>query len=107
MNFDDLKLEAIPMGRDLLLLVTGGEVHIGASSTAYWKDGSVEVETTSVPGHKEYTICGKYASLAASSLHRTVTVVMGIHYDDLNREQIMQITDSTDQLLQQYLDSHQ
>ena len=34
--FSDIKLEAASLGRDLLVTITGGEVHIGAASTDYW-----------------------------------------------------------------------
>lgn len=103
MTFDDLKLQAVPMGRDLLLLITGGEAHIGAASTAYWIDSEVEVHTSSVPGHKEHTLTDNMARRAASELKRTVTIVMGIHYDGLSLAEIKLISDQTNTLLEEYL----
>lgn len=103
-SFDDINLQAIPAGRDLLLMVTGGEAHIGAASTAYASGEGVQVQTTVVPGHKEHVLTEGMAKRAAEALNRTVTVVMGIHYDDLSREEIHRISEITRALLEQWLD---
>lgn len=101
--FSDIKLEAASLGQDLLVTITGGEVHIGAASTAYWTEGRVEVQTTAVPGHKEHVLSVKLAQRAAAQLQCTVTLVMGIHYDHLTRQEIEQISVRTEQLMEQYL----
>lgn len=101
--FSDIKLEAVSLGQDLLVRITGGEVHIGAASTAYWNEDKVEVQTATVPGHKEHVLTVKLAQRAAAYLHCTVTLVMGIHYDNLTKQQIEQIGRITEQLLEQYL----
>ncbi|MUG23388.1 hypothetical protein GNQ08_13360 [Paenibacillus macerans] len=103
MTFDDIKLEAIPMGRDLLLTIGGGEVHIGAASTAYAAEGGVAVQTSAVPGHKEHTLSEDFARRAAAALNRTVTVVMGIHYDDLSKAEILAVSQKASALLDDYL----
>lgn len=103
-SFDDINLQAIPAGRDLLLMITGGEAHIGAASTAYAEGEGIQVQTTAVPGHKEHVLTAGMAKRAAEVLNRTVTVVMGIHYDDLNREEINRISEITEALLEQWLE---
>ncbi|WP_018752794.1 hypothetical protein [Paenibacillus sanguinis] len=107
MNYEDIKLEAIPVGRDLLLVITGGVAHIGSASTAYVGDEGTEVQTSAVPGHKEHTLSGEFAQRAAAALQRTVTVVMGIHYDDLTKEEIIAISRQASELLDQYLQEQQ
>ncbi|WP_068785659.1 prenylated flavin chaperone LpdD [Paenibacillus phocaensis] len=107
MSFEDIKLEAIPVGRDLLLLMTGGVSHIGAASTAYKTGEGTEVLTSAVPGHKEHTLSEEYARRASAALDRTVTVVMGIHYDDLSKEEIREISRLTSEMLDQYLQEQQ
>ncbi|WP_172193830.1 hypothetical protein [Saccharibacillus qingshengii] len=87
----DIRVERREMGRDLLLIVTGGDAHIGAVSMAYAEEGRVRVETSTVPGHKESVLSEPAALQAARLLACTVTVAMGIHYDGLNREQIEEI----------------
>ena len=103
MSFEDIKLEAIPVGRDLLLLMTGGVAHIGAASTAYPSGEGTEAMTSAVPGHKEHTLSEAYARRASAALGRTVTVVMGIHYDHLSQEEIREIARRTSEMLDQYL----
>lgn len=53
---DDIELSEITVGRDLLLLITGGVRHIGAASTAYMDGDNARVMTSAVPHHKEHTI---------------------------------------------------
>lgn len=101
--FSDIKLEVASLGQDLLVTITGGEVHIGAASTAYWTQGNVEVQTSAVPGHKEHVLTGMLAQRAAEYLRCTVTIVMGIHYDNLSRTEIEQISERTEQLMEHYL----
>lgn len=102
-NPDDIVLEEIAVGRDLLLVISGGERHIGAASTAYFEDGSVQVSTSAVPHHKEHTLTASIAERAACKLHCTVTVVMGIHYDHLSREGILEVVRVVEEKVHRYL----
>lgn len=102
-GFDDIELSAIPVGRDLLLLITGGVRHIGAASTAYPDGGTVNAATLAVPHHKEHTISEAIALRAAAALNRTVTVVMGIHYDNLGKEGILKVVETVNSKVDQYL----
>ncbi|MEC0091156.1 prenylated flavin chaperone LpdD [Paenibacillus macquariensis] len=91
-NPEDIVVTEVPIGRDMMLIVTGGTAHIGAVSTAYvGPSGEIEVQTSEVPGHKEHTISEDLALKAARVLNRTVTVAMGIHYDNISKEEIMDI----------------
>ncbi|UQZ37744.1 hypothetical protein C2I18_28400 [Paenibacillus sp. PK3_47] len=94
------------VGRDLLVLITGGVRHIGAASTAYAEDGNVKAQTSAVPHHKEHTISESIALKLASALGRTVTVVMGIHYDNLSREQIGRVVETVNSKVDEYLLQH-
>jgi len=100
---DDIVLTEIGVGRDLLLLITGGVPHIGAASTAYMDGDRALVLTSAVPHHKEHTISEAVALRIAAALHRTVTVVMGIHYDNLTREGISEVVKIVNQKVDQYL----
>ncbi|WP_410511059.1 hypothetical protein PaeBR_13145 [Paenibacillus sp. BR2-3] len=100
---DDIEVSATVVGRDILLLITGGVRHIGAASTAYVDGEKIEVLTSAVPHHKEHTISEAIAIRVAETLRRTVTVVMGIHYDDLTKEGIMEVVRIVDEKVNQYL----
>ncbi|WP_055108030.1 prenylated flavin chaperone LpdD [Paenibacillus ihumii] len=102
-RFADLSLQEIVLGRDVLLLVSGGERHIGASSTAYWVDGQVRVHTCAVPGHKEHLLSEALALRAAAALERTVTLIMGIHYEQLGRDEIGAVSLKAAALVDDYL----
>lgn len=102
-----LSLEEIEMGRDLLLVITGGDAHIGAVSTAYLKESSpsgFEVETSSVPGHKEHVLTETFALTCALQLRRTVTVVMGIHFDHLQRQELDELINEVKHKLDVFLE---
>lgn len=87
------------LGRDWLVTLTGGEVvmdhHIGAVSTAYRDKESKEwnVMTQSIPGHKEHVLTEAMALEAGQALNGNVTVVAGIHFDHLTKEQIALVVD--------------
>lgn len=102
-DLDDIELTAVTVGRDLLLLITGGVRHIGAASTAYPDGDTVRVTTSAVPHHKEHTISEAIALRTASALNRTVTVVMGIHYDNLSKEGILKVVEKVNSKVDQYL----
>ncbi|MBY3621956.1 hypothetical protein HGO21_20750 [Acinetobacter sp. CUI P1] len=103
MNPDDIELRVTHVGRDLLLVISGGVRHIGAASTAYLNEERVDVQTSAVPHHKEHTISEDIAVRVAKALNRTVTVVMGIHYDDLSKEGIMKVVEIVNNKVNQYL----
>jgi hypothetical protein len=100
---DDIELSAIAVGRDVLLLITGGVRHIGAASIAYLNGENVEVSTSTVPHHKEHTISESIAVKTAAALRKTVTVVMGIHYDNLTEEGILEVVKIVNRKVDQYL----
>lgn len=63
----------------------------------------MEVQTSAVPHHKEHTISEDIAIRVAEALNRTVTVVMGIHYDDLTKEGIKEVVEIVNNKVIQYL----
>lgn len=77
--------------------------HIGATSTAYLEGEQVKVLTSAVPHHKEHTISEPIAIRVAEALNKTVTVVMGIHYDNLTKEGIMEVVEIVNLKVNQYL----
>ena len=77
------------MGGDRVFLVTGGTAHIGATAMAYaGTEGGIRAEALAVPGHRERELAEELALQAASALGCTVTVAVGIHLDEPDRQQI-------------------
>ncbi|WP_037288681.1 hypothetical protein [Saccharibacillus sacchari] len=104
-NPEDIRVQRQDIGRDTLLVVTGGEAHIGAASTAYLEADEYKVSTTIVSGHQEHVLSEPSALHAARLLGRTVTVVMGIHYDCITREQISEVGSVVARLIDEALDT--
>ncbi|OWA37937.1 hypothetical protein B9G55_04830 [Saccharibacillus sp. O16] len=100
-----MQVERRKIGRDVLFVVSGGAVHIGAVSTAYPQGSEIAVTTVSVPGHKEYLLSESAAQRAAKQLNCTVTVMMGIHYDDLTPTQIEEVSHHVFERFEQALHS--
>ncbi len=86
-----VNLELRHQGLDILLLVTGGEAHVGA--VAVWNgqqmDGQASV--TEMPGHREGPLAGECAEILGRASGRTVVAVAGIHQDNASREEIAAI----------------
>ncbi len=86
----ELKLETAPIGRDLLVLITGGESHIGAVAVGGFATRSY-VSVITMPGHKDDCIATEAASRIASRLNCACAVLVGIHLIDPSKEQISSI----------------
>lgn len=89
-----------PMGNDLLVVFSGGLEHIGAVGMAEprpsLKDMHRISSTGSVftfPGHKEDVLAKSFSEELAKRLNRKIVVVAGIHWDDLNGQEIKVILD--------------
>ena len=83
-------LELRAQGRDWLLLVGGGEAHVGAVGVA-WPGGATLME---VPGHKEGPLARLCADRVSAAAEATCTAVVGIHQDDATREEIAEIVNN-------------
>lgn len=101
-------LDLLGQGRDLLLLVTGGQAHVGAVAVA-GPGPAKEIDYTgllTVPGHKE----GPLAEYCAEQMARTAgcqcAAVVGIHQDQATRQEIDDIVanvkEGMGQLLEQW-----
>lgn len=91
----DVRLNAEFVGKDILVWLTGGKAHIGAVAVAeprpsLNKDGSVSADASvmTMGGHKEDQLARKVALALASKLNVKVTVVAGMHWDNVNKDQI-------------------
>ncbi len=90
-----LRLQAIPMGLDCCVILTGGDrPHLGATALAgRGLDSSGEVcamtlSAMSLPGHKEEAVVREMAGRLAAVLGVNVTVCCGIHLDDISPAEI-------------------
>lgn len=80
----EITVRIIPMGDDMVVFLSGGQSHIGAVAVSCGeeKDSSV----ISVPGHREDGPARVMAEALHEALGRNVTVVAGMHWDNLSKE---------------------
>lgn len=77
-----LSVRTVEAGGDFVLLVTGGQAHIGAAAVAYPAEGGGScTQVIGLPGHKEAELARELADMACSRLGKAVTVIAGIHID--------------------------
>lgn len=86
------------MGRDYLLVVSGGETHIGALGCSENVRGAAPHFFTLV-GHREDAIVKQAVTRLSGIIKGELLVVCGIHYDQITREQIAAINSHSDMLL--------
>lgn len=84
-----------PMGEDHVILITGGDAHIGSHVTAipYQKDGKwqVTLQTWNQLSHKDDEIAKRYASAFSLMSHHVTVCICGIHFDDITKDAITEV----------------
>ena len=79
-----VQLELVPFGRDWLLLLSGGEAHLGSVCAS---EGGVLRQWT-WEGHREGELARELAELLEPLLPGELLVVAGIHYDQATGAEI-------------------
>ncbi|KNZ40910.1 hypothetical protein AKG39_14985 [Acetobacterium bakii] len=82
-----LSYEIIPVGRDFLILLTGGDAHIGC--TAIGDDGRLCSYTPK--SHKDDALAIPLAKKVSETFRCVCTVVAGFHLDDITRKEIIEV----------------
>jgi hypothetical protein len=112
----ELHARVTRLGKDVLVVLSGGVAHIGAVAMAQPRPSLANPEkagaTSSVftyVGHKEDGIAKTMAEKLAKGLNRKVVVVAGIHWDNLRDEEIEVIVsmchEITEEVMNKFLDS--
>lgn len=91
----EIQAQVTLLGKDVLVVLCGGAVHIGAVAMAQPRPSLADPRqsgaTSSVytyVGHKEDTVAKAMAEKLSKGLNRKVVVVAGIHWDHLQEEEI-------------------
>ena len=98
------------MGNDLLVVLSGGNVHIGAIGMAEprpsLRDSRKISATSSVftyIGHKEDVVAKAMSEGLAKRLNKKVVVIAGIHWDGLKMEEVEIIVELCDRILKRII----
>ena len=77
-------------GRDFLLLIGGGEAHIGAVACT----NEIDLEHFTLKGHMEGELVDQVLREMAEVTEREIMVIGGIHYEQIQASQIEQILEN-------------
>ena len=91
-----LTLRVLRLGRDLQVICSGGQAHIGAVAVAsplppHAQKTEHHVQLMSLPGHREDMLAARMARHLADALDCTVCVSAGIHFDCITKEEIERV----------------
>lgn len=97
----NLCLKLLPVGRDLLVLLAGGNAHVGATALAT-PDGVTQ--TNELAMHREGPLASRTARRFAATCDCTASVICGIHFPDISREEISTVERLAEELVNESLD---
>lgn len=106
-----LRMEAVSMGADYCLVITGGDrPHLGAVALSIPRPSLADSQKTSastsvltVVGHKEDEVAKKIAHQFAAKLDRHVIVACGVHLDGITKNELAVMEEMLEQLAAQLL----
>ncbi len=79
-------LESYAIGKDRLVIITGGEEeHMGSATLI---EGKGHLQTMIKKGHQDHVISEKMANMIYDKMGEDLLVVCGIHIDDASKEEI-------------------
>ncbi len=84
-----VRLELRPVGRDWLLLITGGRAHLGAAAVT---EPGTEARFVVRGRHKEGPLAAECAQILAEATGTGCAAVAGIHQDRATAEEIAALT---------------
>ncbi|WP_243134833.1 hypothetical protein [Acetobacterium wieringae] len=97
-----LYYEIIPVGHDWLILLTGGDAHIGC--TAIGDDGRLSSYTPQ--SHKDDALAIPLAKKVSQTFHCVCTVVAGFHLDNITQEEIAEVVVNAEKGLRQIIETN-
>ncbi|WKY42850.1 hypothetical protein Q5O14_09175 [Eubacteriaceae bacterium ES2] len=96
-----LNYEVKKLGDDYLVMLTGGDIHIGC--TAIGDDGRI-VSYTPLH-HRDDTLAIPLAQKISQEHHCICTVVAGFHLDNISKEQIFEVVENSKKGIKQLLEN--
>lgn len=81
-----VRLKSYAIGKDRLIVITGGEEeHIGSATLI---EGEGHLKTVIKGGHQDHVISEKMANMIYDKMGEDLLVICGIHIDDASKEEI-------------------
>ena len=97
----DITAQVTVLDDGVHVLLTGGErAHVGAVSVV---NPQGDITTQQFQTHKDGVVSEWWAKVISETGYYPIAIVVGIHYDGLNREQIDNVVKLTDDMLDELL----
>lgn len=84
-----IKLQAVKMGEDLCVIISGGKEHIGSITFSYEK----EANTIAFGTHKEKFVTEAVGDVLNRKYSHNFVICCGIHFDNITKEEIECVKD--------------
>lgn len=104
--------EIINIGNDILIIIRGGKEHIGAMSLSQYNQSinkpaemNTSTSTLSSIGHKEEIVTRDFAQYISEKTEKNAAVVAGMHWDNLEKEELNSIMNKLDELKEKIIAS--
>lgn len=103
----EMVLEWGVIGGDYMVALTGGREHIGAVAVATFDEKSRRATSSviSVPGHREEGVALEGARRISQATGRTAVLTVGIHLDNITKDEISQIMAASGRIIDMFMDS--
>ena len=97
-----VRLESYDIGKDMLIIVTGGEEnHIGSVTLIEAKS---HLQTMIKKGHQDHVISEKIANIIYDTIGEDLLVICGIHIDDASKEEIDILVDNAQMCVDKFIE---
>ncbi len=102
--------DILETGNDLVIIIGGGESHIGAVGISFptvsinTEDNTVTTSVITLPSHKEDIVAKNISEKVAKVLNKKVVVIAGIHFDNLSKNDIDKILKGCNELSEKIIE---
>lgn len=101
----EIVLGAKMIGEDYLLILTGGEEHVGAVAVGLFDEISQRASSSviTMPGHREEYLALQGARQVSRATRKTSIFVVGIHQDNISPEEIRDIVSAAVEMVESFI----
>jgi translation initiation factor 1 (eIF-1/SUI1) len=87
----EVRLNARRIGKDLVVVIDGGQGHIGAVAAGSNCGGMAVSSVLTMPGHRDDRIAKDAAERISKKLGCNCAVIAGVHYDNITPQEIKDV----------------
>ncbi|MEZ5334751.1 MAG: hypothetical protein R2741_05685 [Methanolobus sp.] len=90
-------------GKDYIACLTGGDEHVGAVAVGFYDENSGRATPSVItsPGHMETEIAMSGAKAVSQSSKSTSVFIVGIHLDNITKEEIDKIVYVSEEMIEE------